>query len=108
MDHVLIVDVAPVPRAPFGIHKAVWDEIEEVRFTLPAVKDRTGNECVAYIEPLAAGDESPHMALFLPKYLQVMAPLAATYQAAWVAGPEALRVAAQPVGGAAGFVAKPL
>ena len=100
--HVLIVDLfPPTPRDPFGIHKAVWDEIEEEDFTFPAGKDRTvvsyqaGSECVAYIEPLAVGDELPDMALFLAGDLHVMTPLQATYQAAWAAGPEALRVAVE-------------
>ncbi len=100
--HLLIVDLfPPTPRDPFGIHKAIWDEIEEEDFTFPAGKDRTvvsyqaGSECVAYIEPLAVGDELPDMALFLAGDLHVMTPLEATYQVAWAASPEALRVAVE-------------
>ena len=33
--HVLIVDLfPPTPRDPFGIHKAIWDEIEEEDFSV--------------------------------------------------------------------------
>ncbi len=100
--HVLIVDLfPPTPRDPFGIHKAIWDEIEEEDFSFPPGKDRivvsyqTGPERVAYIEPLAVGDELPDMALFLAGEVYVMTPLEATYQAAWAASPEALRVAVE-------------
>ena len=100
--HVLIVDLfPPTRRDPQGIHKAVWDEIEEEDFAFPAGKDRiavsyqAGAECVAYIEPLAVGDELPDMALFLAGDLHVMVPLEATYQSAWAAAPEALCAAVE-------------
>ena len=39
--HVLIFDLfPPTLRDPYGIHKAVWDEIEEEDFTFPEGKDR--------------------------------------------------------------------
>ena len=39
--HVLVIDLfPPTPRDPFGIHKVIWDEIEEKDFTLPEGKDR--------------------------------------------------------------------
>ena len=53
---------------------------------------QTGPERVAYIEPLAVGDELPDMALFLAGEMHVMTPLEATYQATRAASPEALRV----------------
>ena len=56
---------------------------------------QTGPERVAYIEPVAVGDELPDMALFLAGEVHVMTPLEATYQAAWAASPEALRVAVE-------------
>ncbi len=100
--HLLIVDLfPPTPRDPFGIHKAIWDEIEEEDFVFPARKDRivvsyqAGSQSVAYIEPVAVGDELPGMPLFLAGDLHVMTPLETTYQAAWAASPEALRVAVQ-------------
>ena len=42
--HVLIVYLfPPTPRDPFGIHKAIWDEIEEEDFSFPWGK--TGSWC---------------------------------------------------------------
>lgn len=100
--HVMIVDLfPPTPRDPFGIHKAVWDEIEEEDFALPEGKDRilvsyqSGAERVAYVEPVGVGDELPDMPLFLAGDLHVMTPLEVTHRAAWEAGPEALRLAVE-------------
>ena len=59
------------------------------------VSYRAGSQCVAYIEPMAVGDELPDMPLFLAGDLHVMTPLETTYQAAWAASPEALCVAVQ-------------
>lgn len=100
--HVLIVDLfPPTPRDPFGIHKVVWDEITEEDFAFPLGKDRilvsyeTGSERAAYIEPVAVGDVLPEMPLFLSNYVHVQVPLEPTYQAAWDASPEELRVAVE-------------
>src|SRR5947208_1459760 len=72
--HVLIVDLfPPSPRDPVGIHKLIWDEICEEDFAFPDGKDRlivsyeTGNERVAYIEPVAVGDDLPDAPLILTK-----------------------------------------
>lgn len=98
--HVLIIDLfPPTPRDPFGIHKAIWDEIEEEDFTFPPGKDRilvsyeTGPVRTAYIEPIAVGDALPDMPLFLTGGLHVPTPLETTYQAEWEASPEELRLA---------------
>jgi hypothetical protein len=100
--HVLIVDLfPPTPRDPFGIHKAIWDEIEEEDFVFPAGKDRilvsyeTGGERAAYVEPVAVGDQLPDMPLFLTNGLHIMVPLEPTYQAAWDASPEEMRMAVE-------------
>ena len=100
--HVLIVDLfPPTPRDPFGLHKVIWDEIEEEVFQFPAGKDRllvsyeAGRERVAYIEPLAVGDPMPDMPLFLTADLHVKVPLEATYQATWNALPEEMRTAVE-------------
>jgi hypothetical protein len=100
--HVLIVDLfPPTPRDAFGMHKVIWDEIEEEDFTFPDGKDRilasyeTGGERVAYVEPVAVGDSLPDMPLFLTNYLHVMVPLEPTYQATWDASPEELRIAVE-------------
>src|SRR4051794_26225413 len=39
--HLLLVDLfPPSARDPFGIHKAIWDEIHEEDFQFPPGKDR--------------------------------------------------------------------
>lgn len=98
--HVLVVDLfPPTQRDPFGIHKLIWDEIEEEPFVLPPGKDRilvayeTGRERAAYIEPVGVGDVLPDMPVFLSNDLHVLAPLESTYMATWNASPEEFRVA---------------
>lgn len=100
--HVLIVDLfPPSPRDPFGIHKAIWDEIVEEDFAFPPGKDRilvsyqAGGERTAYIEPVAMGDRLPDMPLFLTSALHVMMPLEPSYQTAWDAAPEEFRRAVE-------------
>ncbi len=100
--HVLVVDVfPPTARDPFGIHKAIWDEITEEEFTFPDSKDRilasyeTGAERAAYVEPIGVGDALPDMPLFLPNIAHVQVPLESTYQATWDATPEEMRVAVE-------------
>lgn len=100
--HVLIVDLfPPTPRDPFGIHKAIWDEIEEEDFTFPQGKDRvlasyeTGGVRAAYIEPVAVGDQLPDMPLFLTNNLHIRVPLEPNYQATWDASPEEMRLAVE-------------
>ena len=100
--HVLIVDLfPPTPRDPFGLHKAIWDEITEEDFTLPQDKNRilvsyeTGAERAAYIETVGVGDVLPDMPLILTTDLHVMVPLEATYQTTWEASPEAYRQAVE-------------
>lgn len=100
--HVLIVDLfPPTPRDPWGIHKAIWDEIEEEDFAFPEGEDRvlvsyeTGGQHAAYVEPVAVGDELPDMPLFLTNALHIKVPLEPTYQATWDASPEELRTAVE-------------
>lgn len=100
--HVLIVDLfPPTPRDPFGMHKVIWDEIEEEDFAFPAGKDRilasyeTGGERAAYVEPVAVGDVLPDMPLFLTNYLHVMVPLEPAYRATWEASLEDVRLAVE-------------
>ncbi|MFN0053463.1 MAG: DUF4058 domain-containing protein [Planctomycetales bacterium] len=100
--HVLIVDIfPPTPRDPFGIHKAIWDEIEEEDFAFPAGKDRilasyeSSGVQTAYVEPVGIGQVLPDMPLFLAYETYVKVPLEASYQAAWDASPEALRTAVE-------------
>ncbi len=100
--HLLIIDLfPPTPRDPFGIHKAIWDEIEEEDFVFPPGKDRivvsyvTGGERLAYVEPVAVGDPLPNMPLFVAPGVHVRVPLEATYDAAWDASPEEMRIAVE-------------
>jgi Protein of unknown function (DUF4058) len=88
--HVLVIDLfPPSKRDPQGIHKAIWDKIEEEDFELPADKPlvlvayEAGSSPVAYIEPVAVGDVLPDMPIFLEEDFYVPAPLEATYQTAW-------------------------
>jgi hypothetical protein len=100
--HALIVDpFPPTDRDPGGMHKAIWDWIDEEPFELPPGKDRTlasyqaGYERAAYVETVGVGDELPAMPLFLTTELHVSVPLEATYMATWDASPEALRTAVE-------------
>ena len=75
--------------------------MEEEEFIFPEGKDRTvvsyqtGGQRVAYIEPVAVGDELPDMPLFLTGNLHIAVPLEVTYQAAWDASPRQMRVAVE-------------
>jgi hypothetical protein len=100
--HVLTIDLfPPTPHDPLGIHKVIWDEIEEKDFALPAGKDRilasyeTGGVQACYVEPIGVGDVLPDMPLFLANSWHVPVPLESTYQATWNACPEELRVAVE-------------
>ncbi len=96
--HLLVVDLFPPSvRDPQGIHKAIWDEITDEPFELPADKKLTtvaysaGAVKKAYVEPVAVGDVLPDMPLFLEPGLHVPVALEATYQATWNVFPEELR-----------------
>ena len=92
--HLLIIDpFPPGPRDPNGVHAAVWSEVEDDVFHLPADKPLTvvAYECDlttrALIEPVAVGDPLPDMPLFLEPNGCVMVPLEATYQTAFAVLP---------------------
>jgi hypothetical protein len=96
--HILIVDLfPPSPRDPQGIHKAIWDEIEEQPFELAFDKPLTlaayvaSDPKVAYVEPVAVGDLLPDMAAYLDVDTYVPVPLESTYEAAWKSCPEDMR-----------------
>lgn len=83
--HVLIVDLfPPTVRDPKGLHKLIWDEIEDQPFELPEGLSRllmsyqAGREKVAYIEPLAICDTMPDMPLFLTPDAHLKIPLQVT------------------------------
>jgi hypothetical protein len=101
--HLLIVDLfPPTENAPHGIHKAIWDELEEVDFELPGDKPLiaasydSGPLPVSYVEPLAVGDILPEMPLFLRPDSYVPAPLEASYQTAWDLFPAVLKKRLEP------------
>ncbi len=101
--HLLVIDLLPpTTRDPQGIHKAIWDEIEEEPFELPPDKRLTlaayvagdlitGSETFAYAEFICFGDTLPDMPAYLDRTGYVPVPLEAAYQAAWATCPADLR-----------------
>jgi hypothetical protein len=96
--HLLVIDLfPPSARDPQGIHKAIWDEIEDQSFELPPDKLLTlvsyvaSLPKVAYVEPVGVGDVLPDMPAYLDLDSYVPVPLEATYQATWASCPEAMR-----------------
>jgi hypothetical protein len=100
--HRLVVDLFPPSvRDPQGIHKAIWDEIEEKPFELSLDKPLTLAAYVAdlpkraYVEPIGVGDMLPDMPAYLDVDSYVPVPLEATYQATWASCPEDMRAAVE-------------
>lgn len=101
--HLLVIDVLPpTPRDPQGMHKAIWDEIEDQPFDFPLDKRLTlaayvagdlltGREMTAYIELVGVGDPLPDMPAYLSPDGHIPVPLEASYQAAWSTCPADLR-----------------
>jgi hypothetical protein len=96
--HVLVIDpFPPTPRDPFGIHKAIWDCIEDEDFELPDDQNRVlasyegDGVYTAFIETVGVGDVLPDMPLFIAPGAHVMVPLESTYMAAWQDTPVAVR-----------------
>jgi hypothetical protein len=96
--HLLIVDLFPPGRRdPQGIHKVIWDRLQDEPFTLPPDKPLTlaaysaGTEIVAYVEPVAAGDPLPDMPVFLTADRYVRCPLETTYRLTWDQYPAVLK-----------------
>lgn len=88
--NLLIVDpFPPGKRDPHGVHAAIWENVQDDPFQLPADKPLTlvAYECDlitrAYLEPVAVGDALPDMPLFLEPNGCVKVPLEATYQTAY-------------------------
>src|SRR5262249_52574373 len=100
--HLLVVDLFPPSvRDPQGIHKAIWDEIEDQPFELPPEKSLTlgayvaGVPKTASVEPVAVGDPLPDMPAYLDPDSWVPVPLEATYQATWESCPADMREAVE-------------
>jgi hypothetical protein len=92
--HLLIVDLfPPTKRDPNGIHAALWDEIADEPFTLPANQPlilssyESSLSVKAYVETVAIGERLPSMPLFLEPGAHVLVPLEATYEVAYTAVP---------------------
>jgi hypothetical protein len=84
--HVVLVDLfAPGKRARGGMHAAIWRELEQDESPPPgkpltAASYAAGESVVAYVEPLAVGDDVPDMPLFLTSEHYVNLPLRSTYE----------------------------
>jgi hypothetical protein len=100
--NVLVIDLFPPGlNDPQGIHKAIWDQSEDLPFELPpgkplavvAYASTTTTE--AYVEPLGFTDHLPDMPLFLDSDSYVPVPLEATYRATWASCPEDTREAVE-------------
>jgi hypothetical protein len=85
--HVVLVDLfAPSKRMRGGMHAAIWKELGQDEWFAPPGKPLTvagyaaGESVVAYVEPLAVGDEVPDMPLFLTSEHYVNLPLRSTYE----------------------------
>jgi hypothetical protein len=101
--HLLLVDpFPPGPRDPNGVHAAIWAEVQDDPFVLPADKPLTlaayESDLItrAYIEPVAVGDMLPNMPLFLEPNGCVQVPLEATYETAFAVMPRRWRNELQP------------
>jgi hypothetical protein len=100
--NVLVVDLfPPSTRDPQGIHKAIWDELEDKPFALPPDEPLTLAAYVAdvvkvaYVEPVGVGDVLPDMPAYLDPDSYVPVPLESTYQATWTSCPEDMRTAVE-------------
>jgi hypothetical protein len=96
--NILIIDLFPPSRRdPQGIHKAIWDELQDEAFELPPDKPLTmvaysaAIPIKAYVEPVAVGDALRDMPVFLDSATYILAPLEASYLATWELCPEPFR-----------------
>lgn len=88
--HLLVVDLfPPTCRDPQGIHGAIWEQISDQPFELPADEPLTlatysaGPIKEAFVKPMAVGRELVPMPLFLAPEFYVHVPLEETYMAAY-------------------------
>jgi hypothetical protein len=92
--HLVVIDLFPPgPRDPQGIHNAIWGEIADERFVLPADRRLTlasyigGPGVTAFVEPTTVGASLPDLPVFLTRDVNKPLPLEATYHSAWEAVP---------------------
>jgi hypothetical protein len=88
--HLLVIDLFPPgPRDPQGIHGAVWAEVSDEAFSLPAGEPLTlaaysaGPVKRAFVEPTAVGRPLIDRPLFLEPDGYINVPLEPTYLAAY-------------------------
>jgi hypothetical protein len=100
--HVLVVDLfPPSARDPQGIHKAIWDQIEELPFDLPPEKPLTlatyiaARVKTAYVRPIGYDEILPDMPAWLDEDSYVPVPLETTYRAAWDTCPSDMQEAVE-------------
>jgi hypothetical protein len=93
--HLLLADLFPPgPRAPSGIHQAIWGDDSGDKYALPAdrplscVSYMAGADGEAFIDFLRVGQPLPDMPLFLTPDVYVPVPLEPTYQLAWESMPK--------------------
>jgi hypothetical protein len=101
--NVLVIDLfPPTPRDPAGIHKAIWDEIEEAPFDFDPQQPLTlaayvagdftaGRAITAYVQPVAVAMALPDMPAYVDSVNHVPVPLERTYQSAWESCPADMR-----------------
>lgn len=100
--NLVVVDVfPPTARDPQGIHKAIWDIIEDDPFELPADQQLTAagynaDDLTGYIEPFAVGGVLPDVPLFLKHGRYVPCPLESSYQTTWSVMPAPIRHLLEP------------
>jgi hypothetical protein len=101
--NLLVVDLfPPTPRDPQGIHKAIWDELDDEPFDVPPgkpliVASYVGGEIpTAYVESVGIGDALPSLPIFLSETRYIPAPLETTYQEAWAVFPTMLKELIEP------------
>jgi hypothetical protein len=101
--NLLVVDLfPPTPRDPQGIHKAIWDELDDEPFDAPPdkpliVASYVGGEIpTAYVESVGIGDPLPSLPIFLSETRYIPAPLETTYQEAWAGFPAMLKELFEP------------
>jgi len=93
--NLLVLDLFPPSiRDPEGIHKAIWNEIEESDYFMPEGKSgtlasyRASVLPEAFVEVMAIGDTLVDMPVFLNEDQYIPVPLEETYQKAWETVPE--------------------
>ncbi len=97
--NVMVIDLLPpTKREPRGLHPLIWEEVggdeddwvPDKPLTLAAYD--AGPPEVAYVVPVAVGDDLPDMPLFLRPGHYVSAPLESTYQESLSIIPPPLRL----------------